>query len=212
MQTLSKPIKVAIAEDVEDIRNGLQLIIGYTDGFECGCVCKDGYEALEKIPVYQPDVVLMDINMPGITGIEVVKKLKPKYPAIQFMMSTVYEEDEYIFESLKAGATGYILKKTQPARLLEAIQEIYQGGSPMSSTIARKVMTSFSSLTIQHPIDELTSREKEILLQLSRGLQYKIIADNLSLSTETVRTHIRNIYEKLQVHTREEAIRKAYKS
>ncbi len=206
------PVKIAIAEDIDDIRNGLNLIINNTDGFECGCVCRNGNEAVEKIPAYKPDVVLMDINMPGINGVEVVRTLKAKLPGTQFMMCTVYEEDEHVFESLKAGATGYILKKTPPAKLLEAILEIYNGGSPMSSTIARKVMTSFSEKEFQQPIDNLSPREKEILNQLGRGLQYKQIATSLSLSTETIRTHIRNIYEKLQVHTKEEALRKAYKS
>ena len=204
-------IKVAIAEDIEDIRNGLFQIISNTEGFECGCTCKDGNEALEKLPAYQADVVLMDINMPGVIGVEVVRLLKPKMPDTQFMMCTIYEEDEHIFESLKAGATGYILKKTQPAELLQAITEIYQGGSPMSSTIARKVMTSFSNKDIRQPVDKLSIREREILQLLGRGTPYKIIAANLFISIETVRTHIRNIYDKLQVHSREEAVRKAFK-
>lgn len=206
------PIKVAIAEDIDDIRDGLRLIINNTDGFECGCVCKNGQEALEKIQDYQPDVVLMDINMPGINGVEAVRQLKPKMPSTQFMMCTVYEEDEHVFESLKAGATGYILKKTQPARLIEAILDIYNGGSPMSSTIARKVLTSFNENKVTQPVDALSQREKDVLNMLGRGMQYKTIAAALSLSPETVRTHIRNIYEKLQVHTREEALRVAYKS
>lgn len=206
------PIKVAIAEDIPEIRTGLQLIINSTTGYECGCVCRDGREALEKIPAYEPDVVLMDINMPGVNGVEAVRLLKPKMPGAQFIMCTVYEEDEHVFDSLKAGATGYILKKTPPARLLEAITEVYNGGSPMSSTIARKVMTSFAEKKITQPVDDLSEREKEILGLLARGLQYKGIAAELSLSVETVRTHIRNIYEKLQVHTRDEALRKAYRS
>lgn len=206
------PIKVAIAEDIDDIRDGLRLIINNTDGFECGCVCKNGQEALEKIQDYQPDVVLMDINMPGINGVEAVRQLKPKMPSTQFMMCTVYEEDEHVFESLKAGATGYILKKTQPARLIEAILDIHNGGSPMSSTIARKVLTSFNANKVTQPVDALSQREKDVLNMLGRGMQYKTIAAALSLSPETVRTHIRNIYEKLQVHTREEALRVAYKS
>jgi DNA-binding NarL/FixJ family response regulator len=206
------PVKIAIAEDIDDIRNGLHLIINNTDGYECNCVCKNGQEAIDKIPAYQPDVVLMDINMPFVNGVEAVRILKTKLPATQFMMCTVYDEDEHVFESLKAGASGYILKKTPPAKLLEAIQEIYNGGSPMSSTIARKVMTSFSENKVQQPVDNLSAREKEILQQLGRGLQYKQIAASLSLSTETIRTHIRNIYEKLQVHSKDEALRKAYKS
>lgn len=206
------PIKVAIAEDIDEIRNGLQLIINNTGGFECGCTCCNGSEALEKIPGYLPDVVLMDINMPGMTGIEVVRRLKPLLPATQFLMCTVYEEDEHVFESLKVGATGYILKKSRPARLIEAIQDIHNGGSPMSSTIARKVISSFGEHKVNQPVDALTPREKEILNMLGRGMQYKAIAASVSLSTETIRTHIRNIYEKLQVHSREEALKKAYKS
>lgn len=205
-------IKVAIAEDIDDIRSGLCLIINSTEGYECNCICKNGNEAIEKIPAYMPDVVLMDINMPGINGVEAVKILKQKLPSTQFMMCTVYEEDEHVFDSLKAGATGYILKKTPPAKLLEAITEIHSGGSPMSSTIARKIMTSFADNKIKQPIDDLTEREKEILNHLARGMQYKAIAASLSLSVETVRTHIRNIYDKLQVHTKQEAINKAFKS
>lgn len=205
-------IKVAIAEDIDDIRIGLCLIINSTAGYECNCTCKNGNEAIEKIPAYQPDVVLMDINMPGINGVEAVRMLKQKLPSTQFMMCTVYEEDEHVFESLKAGATGYILKKTPPAKLLDAITEIHSGGSPMSSTIARKIMTSFADNKVKQPIDDLTEREKEILHQLARGMQYKAIAAILSLSVETVRTHVRNIYEKLQVHTKTEAIQKAYRN
>lgn len=203
-------IKVAIAEDIDDIRDGLHLIINSTDGYECNCVCKNGHEATEKIPLYKPDVVLMDINMPGINGVEAVRILKQQLPSTQFMMCTVYEEDEHVFDSLKAGATGYVLKKTPPGKLLDAITEIFNGGSPMSSTIARKVMVSFADNRVKQPIDDLTEREKEILNQLARGMQYKGIAAQLSLSVETVRTHIRNIYEKLQVHNKTAAIQKAY--
>lgn len=209
---VTMPIKIAIAEDIDEIRGGLQLIINNTAGFECNCLCKNGIEALEKIPAYVPDVVLMDINMPGLNGIEVVKRLKPQLPSTQFVMCTVYEEDEHVFESLKVGATGYLLKKTPPAKLLEAIQEVYQGGSPMSGSIARKVLGSFSNNKVSQPIDLLSQREKEILNMLGRGMQYKGIAVAINISTETVRTHIRNIYEKLQVHTKSEALKKAYKS
>jgi len=204
-------IKIAIVEDIEDIRNGLNLILNLTDGYECNCVCSNGTEAIAKIPSYNPDVVLMDIHMPVMNGIEAVRILKKKLPHTQFLMCTVYDEDEYIFDSLRSGATGYILKKTPPAKLLEAIKDIYEGGSPMSSTIARRVMTSFNESDIIMPVDVLSMREKEILQQLSRGNPYKKIAADLCISAETVRTHIRNIYEKLQVHSREEAIRKAYK-
>ncbi len=206
------PIKIAIVEDIDDIRTGLQLILNMTEGYECNCLCSNGKEAVAKIPAYQPDVVLMDIHMPVMNGIEAVRILKKKLPQTQFMMCTVYDEDEFIFDSLRSGATGYILKKTPPAKLLEAIKDIYDGGSPMSSTIARRVMTSFNDKEITLPVDTLSLREKEILQQLSRGNPYKKIAGDLHISTETVRTHIRNIYEKLQVHSREEAIRKAYRA
>ncbi len=205
------PIKIAIVEDIEDIKNGLHLILNMTEGYECNCICSNGKEALAKIPEYNPDVVLMDIHMPLMNGIEAVKVLKKKLPHTQFLMCTVYDEDEYIFESLRSGATGYILKKTPPAKLLEAIKDIHEGGSPMTSTIARRVMNSFNESEITLPVDTLSLREKEILQSLSRGNPYKKIASDLYISTETVRTHIRNIYEKLQVHSREEALRKAYR-
>jgi DNA-binding NarL/FixJ family response regulator len=203
-------IKVAIVEDTEDIRKGLTHLINAYPDFECGLACANASEALELLPKYKPDVVLMDINMPGMNGIECIKILKPQFPAIQFLMATVYEGDEMIFESLKAGATGYITKNTPPAKLLDAIREIHNGGSPMGSTIARKVINQyFAPKTIRTDL-ELSTREREILELLSQGLQYKQIADKIFISTETVRTHIRNIYEKLQVHCKEDAIKIAF--
>jgi DNA-binding NarL/FixJ family response regulator len=199
-------IKVVIVEDVHDIRNGLQLIINHSEGFKCIGTASSGSEALQIIPQLNPDVVLMDISMPGgMSGIEVIKLLKPKYPHIQFVISTIYEEDEKIFESLKAGASGYLLKKTEPVKLLDAIKDVFNGGSPMSSSIARKVINVFAGETVKSPVDDLSPREQEILSLLTKGMQYKSIAAQLFLSTETVRTHVRNIYEKLQVHSKKEA-------
>jgi len=203
-------IKVAIVEDIKDIREGLQLLISSSDNFTCTDVYSTAEEALLRLASVKPDVVLMDIHLPGINGIEAVRKLKAENPKIQFIMSTVYEDDENIFESLKAGASGYLLKKTSPDKILDAIKEVYNGGSPMSALIARKVISAFQK---KDPIDErteLTQKEKEILKELAKGLRYKEIADLLQISMDTVRTHVRHIYEKLQVQSRMEAVNKVY--
>jgi DNA-binding NarL/FixJ family response regulator len=201
-------ISVVIIEDIREIREGLALLIGSSEGFNCLQTFTTGEEAMEKLPALYPDVALMDINLPGINGIEAVRKLKAECPKTQFIMSTVYEDDESIFESLKAGASGYLLKKTAPSKILDSISEVYHGGSPMSSQIARKVIASFQE---KQSIDDsalLTQREKEILKSLAKGLRYKEIAAELGIGIETVRTHARNIYEKLQVQSRVEAINK----
>jgi DNA-binding NarL/FixJ family response regulator len=205
-------IKVAIVEDIKDIREGLQLLINSNNEFSCTHTHSTAEDALQNLANELPDVVLMDIHLPGISGIEAVKKLKAQYPSVQFIMSTVYEDDENIFESLKAGATGYLLKKTSPAKILEAITEVYNGGSPMSVQIARKVIGAFQK---KNPIDEtnlLTPKEKEILKALSKGLRYKEIAHEMQISMDTVRTHVRHIYEKLHVQSRMDAINKLYGS
>jgi len=203
-------IKIAIVEDIKDIREGLQLLINSNDTFSCTQTYSTAEDALLNLPNTLPDVILMDIHLPGISGIEAIKKLKPQLPSVQFIMSTVYEDDENIFESLKAGATGYLLKKTSPDKILEAITEVYNGGSPMSAQIARKVIGAFQK---KNPIDEtseLTPKEKEILKALSKGLRYKEIAHEMEISMDTVRTHVRHIYEKLQVQSRMDAINKVY--
>lgn len=203
-------ITIAIVEDIKDIREGLKLLINSSDGFTCNEVYTNAEEAVTKIPLSKPDVVLMDINLPGISGIEAVRQLKILCPGIQFIMSTVYEDDENIFESLKAGASGYLLKKTAPSRIIDAIIEVHEGGSPMSSQIARKVIASFQR---RDSIDEatiLTPKEKEILKALSKGLRYKEIANEMGIGMETVRSHARKIYEKLQVQSRTEALNKIY--
>ncbi|MBS1530656.1 MAG: response regulator transcription factor [Bacteroidetes bacterium] len=203
-------IAVAIVEDIKEIREGLKILINLSEGFSCEDVYSTAEQALERLPRSQTDVVLMDINLPGINGIECVKQLKPMMPDTQFIMSTVYEDDENIYESLKAGATGYLLKKTVPARILEAIAEVYEGGSPMSTQIARRVIASFQKEDSIEASELLTSREKEILKNLSEGLRYKEIAAKLKISIETVRTHARRIYEKLHVQSRTEALNKVY--
>ncbi|HVV54254.1 MAG TPA: response regulator transcription factor [Mucilaginibacter sp.] len=203
-------ITVAIVEDIKEIREGLQILINFSDGFHCEQVYANAEQALLLIPENKPDVVLMDINLPGLSGIECVKRLKPLCPDTQFIMSTVYDDDENIYESLKAGATGYLLKKTVPSRIIDAITEVYQGGSPMSAQIARRVISSFQKEDSIEASNLLTLREKEILKNLSEGLRYKEIAYKLNISIETVRSHARRIYEKLHVQSRTEALNKIY--
>jgi len=203
-------ITVAIVEDIKDIREGLKLLINNSDGFTCQEVYMNAEDAIQNLPGSQPDVVLMDIHLPGINGIDAVRSLKGNCPSTQFIMSTVYEDDDNIFESLKAGASGYLLKKTAPSRILDAIMEVYNGGSPMSTQIARKVIASFQKKDSIDEVDILTPKEKEILKALAKGLRYKEIADEMNISIETVRSHARKIYEKLHVQSRTEALNKVF--
>jgi DNA-binding NarL/FixJ family response regulator len=203
-------ISVAIVEDIKEIRDGLQLLIDNSADFLCHEVYASAEEALKGLPASQPDVVLMDIHLPGMNGIDCLRLLKHQCPDIQFIMSTIYEDDDTIFESLKAGATGYLLKKTEPAKILEAIKEVYSGGSPMSSQIARKVIATFQPRPGIDDTGILTPKEKEILKALSKGLRYKEIAFEMHISIETVRSHVRRIYEKLHVQSRTEALNKIY--
>ena len=210
-----KEISVCIVDDNRDLRNALEEIIGMSEGFKCVGTIGTPQDAIAQIPILNPDVVLMDINLGSEeTGIDCVRILKPKVPATNFMMCTVYEENEKIFQALTAGASGYILKKTAPARMLEAIRELYHGGAPMSSQIARKVVAAFQSKAIPisdtDSLNSLSHREKEILEQLSKGLMYKEIAAELFISPETVRKHVYHIYEKLHVTNRVEAVNKFF--
>jgi DNA-binding NarL/FixJ family response regulator len=206
---------VAIVEDNNDIRQALEQIIESSGEFTLVGSCTTGEEALERLPLLNPCVVLMDIGLgDGMNGIEVVRELKARNPEILFMMCTIYEEDEKIFEALRAGASGYILKKTQPAKLLEGITELIQGGAPMSSQIASKVVAAFQNKSITtslgSSLDVLSKRENEILEMLSTGLLYKEISDKLFITTETVRKHVYHIYEKLHVTNRVEAVNKYF--
>jgi DNA-binding NarL/FixJ family response regulator len=208
-------ITVCIVDDNKQLRNALEEIITMSDGYRCISTIGTADEAISKIPILRPDVVLMDINLGGPeSGIDCVRILKPISAGTNFMMCTVYEEDEKIFEALSAGASGYILKKTAPGKLLESIRELYQGGAPMSSQIARKVVAAFQNKPVASEnsgqLDRLTNREKEILEQLSKGLMYKEIASQLFLSQETVRKHVYHIYEKLHVNNRVEAVNKFF--
>ncbi len=210
-----KDISVCIVDDNRDLRNALEEIIDMSDGFKCIGTIGTAQEAISQIPILKPDVVLMDINLGSDeTGIDCVKALKHKVPGTNFMMCTVYEENEKIFQALTAGASGYILKKTAPTQMLEAIRELYLGGAPMSSQIARKVVAAFQqkpgSSGDTESLGTLSNREKEILEQLSKGLMYKEIAAELFISPETVRKHVYHIYEKLHVTNRIEAVNKFF--
>lgn len=202
-------ISLAIVEDLDEVREGLNQFISLNPEFKVLDTFKTAEEALYDIPRLQPDIVIMDINLPGMNGIECVRQVKHKCPHTQFMMLTVYENDEKVFEALKAGASGYLLKNTGLVQLIEAIKELYVGGSPMSANIARKLVTVFREQQNRTPVEALSNRENEILQLLSKGLLYKEIADQLSISTSTVRQHIHHIYEKLHVQNRTEAINKA---
>ncbi len=210
-----KDISVCIVDDNRDLRNALEEIISMSEGFTCVGTIGTAQDAITQIPILSPDVVLMDINLGSDeTGIDCVRALKQKVPGTNFMMCTVYEENEKIFQALTAGASGYILKKTAPARMLDAIRELYHGGAPMSSQIARKVVAAFQSKPVQvsdtEGLSTLSHREKEILEQLSKGLMYKEIAAELFISPETVRKHVYHIYEKLHVSNRVEAVNKFF--
>ncbi|SIN86188.1 DNA-binding response regulator, NarL/FixJ family, contains REC and HTH domains [Chitinophaga niabensis] len=204
-------ISVAIVEDNHDIRSAMELLINGSEGYACIGAFNNAEIALEKVPQLLPNVVLMDFNLPGMNGIECIIRLKAEYPDMQFMMLTVYEDDDKIFMALEAGASGYILKKTSPGELLDAIRDLHDGGSPMSSQIARRVVAYFQKQAKPNPaLEALTSREKEILDQLSKGFLYKEIAGNLFISIETVRRHVHNIYEKLHVRSRTDAVNKYF--
>jgi DNA-binding NarL/FixJ family response regulator len=204
-------ITVAIVEDIEDIREAWKVLINGSEGFECVHVYADAEEALDNMPANNINVVIMDINLPGMDGISCMNKLKPVMPKTQFMICTVYQDDDNIFNALQTGATGYILKRTSPARILEAIRELHDGGSPMSSEIARRVVKSMQNKRkTAETIELLTERELEILDLLAKGYLYKEIAAELFISNHTVKKHIYNIYGKLHVQTRTEALNKAY--
>ncbi len=210
------PITVSIVEDNEQLRETLARVINRADGFACVGQHASAEAALAGIPKESPNAVLMDINLPGMNGVECVRQLKQLLPQTQVVMLTAYEDTENIFSSLAAGASGYLLKRSKSAEILEALRDVQQGGSPMSTHIARKVVQSFQSsprpaaaaATPAEPTEELSPREQEVLDLLSQGFMYKEISDKLGISFETVRTYIRRIYEKLHVRTRTEAVAK----
>ena len=202
-------IRVSIVEDNARVRSGLEKLLSVSPGFQCLSVHPTAESAIAALPAEKPDVVLMDINLPGMSGVDCVRQLKPVLPQTQVVMLTVYENTDLIFKALSAGASGYLLKQTPPADLLAAMRDVHKGGSPMSSHIARKVVASFQrSDSSAKELESLTTREQEVLEHLARGFLYKEIADAMSISYDTVHTHIRKIYEKLHVRSRTEAVAK----
>jgi len=204
------PIRVAIVEDLAEVRDGLSELIesdrelSFIESFE------NAETAVQKLPDLHADIVLMDINLPGMSGIDCIRSIKEKCPGTQFMMFTVYENDEKVLQALQAGATGYLLKRTEPQRILESIKELNQGGSPMSSNIARKLLNVFLDKKKVNKKEILSERENTVLQLLADGLLYKEIADRLNIVHGTVRQHIHNIYEKLHVNNRTEAVNKYF--
>ena len=200
-------IDVAIVEDDDEIRETLALLINTTDGFTCNATYSNAADAIEGITNELPDIVLMDIGLPGMNGIECIKVLKKNFPDLDVIVLTMHENDDYIFDSLCAGAIGYLLKEATPEKILDSIKEAINGGAPMSTQIARKVIGSFKV----NPSPDLTKREREVLELLCEGKSYKMIANDLFISPETVRRHLKSIYRKLEVHSKSEAVSKAIK-
>jgi DNA-binding NarL/FixJ family response regulator len=214
-QSASSPpiIKVAIVEDQRDIREGLATLIKFTGGYHCTGSFRSMEEALEKIRLELPDIMLMDIGLPGMSGIEGIRLLKESHPEMLLLMLTVYDDDEMIFDALCAGACGYLLKKTPPARLIESLTEAMNGGAPMSPEVARRVIKLFREIRPPDRADyKLTPHELRLLKLLVEGHNYKTAATSLGVSVTTVAFHMRNIYEKLQVHSKSEAVSKALRN
>jgi len=200
-------ISVSIVEDNDKLRGTLARVIARAEGFRCASDYGSAEEALAGLPKIKPDVVLMDINLPGMNGVECVRQLKTTLPRTQFLMLTVYEDSDSLFNSLKAGASGYLLKRTASARLLEAIHDVHAGGSPMTPQLARRLVQFFSKpVGDSSSLARLAPGEKEFLDQLAKGYAYKEIADRMNISIDTVRSYVRTVYEKLHVHSRTEAV------
>ncbi|MBS1918997.1 MAG: response regulator transcription factor [Bacteroidetes bacterium] len=204
------PIKVSIVEDLTEVRDGLAELVSSDKELSMVGSFEDAESAVLKLPVLHPDIVIMDINLPGMSGIDCIRSVKEKCPNTQFMMFTVYENDEKVLQALQAGASGYLLKRTEPQRIVESIKELNQGGSPMSSNIARKILNIFLQEKKITKKEILSDRENEVLELLAGGLLYKEIAEKLFITHGTVRQHIHNIYEKLHVNNRTEAVNKYF--
>ena len=204
-------IRVAIVEDDTAVRENLQVLISNAPGFSCVAACGSAEEALQKLPIIVPEVVLMDIHLPGKSGIECVARLRTVVPYSHIIMLTIEEDSEQVFDSLKAGATGYLVKHVEPKQILEAIQDVHRGGAPMSSQIARKVVIAFRGVPASTE-ERLTVREEEVLRLIAKGLRPKDIGESLGLSVTTINTYIRNIYKKLHVRSLAEAVAKSMRS
>src|SRR6186713_2534370 len=205
------PVTISIVEDLDEVREALERLINQSENFSLVSGFSNAEQAEKKIPLEPPDIVIMDINLPGMSGIECISRIKEKCDGTQFMMFTIYEDDEKVFEALRAGAHGYLLKKTPKEKLLEALEELHNGGSPMSTNIARKVIEAFEKKD-QPPeeLNTLTNKEKQILDLLAKGFLYKEIAIQVHSTRNTVKQHIHHIYEKLHVQNRTEALNKAF--
>ncbi len=204
-------IKVAIFEDNKKLRESLEQLVNNAEDMYCCGAFPDANKLMRNMQMANPDVVMMDINMPGISGIEAVQQIKEKYPDVQILMQTVFEENDKIFAAICAGASGYMLKKTAPQKMIEAIRETYNGAAPMTASVAVKVLQMFRSQSSNDKKEyiDLSDREKEILALLVKGKSYKTIAAECFVSVDTVKTHVRHIYEKLHVHSKSEAVAKA---
>ena len=212
VETTNNPIAIAIVEDHPDLRSSLSLVIEATSGYSCVGEYERCEDLIDDLGKARPDVILMDIGLPGISGIEGVRRVKQKRPGIRILMLTIYEDDAQVFQAICAGADGYLLKKSTPAEILQSIDHVIDGGSPITSSIANKVLRMFRDYAPRSETSgDLTPREYEILAALVDGLDYKQIAQRLFISLDTVRNHIRHIYEKLQVHSKSEAVAKALK-
>jgi len=204
------PIRVSIVEDLAEVREGLVDLVQSDEELSMVSSFKDAESAAEKLPQLRADIVLMDINLPGMSGIDCIRFIKDKCPGTQFLMFTVYENDEKVLQALQAGATGYLLKRTKPQQILDSIKELNQGGSPMSSNIARKLLNIFLHEKKATKKEALSDRENEVLQLLADGLLYKEIANRLYIGHGTVRQHLHNIYEKLHVNNRTEAVNRYF--
>jgi|SRR6185436_15710900 len=208
---MMNPVTVSIVEDLDEVREALQRLINQSETFSFVEGYNNAEQAEKNIPLHPPDIVIMDINLPGMSGIECINRIKEKCDGTQFMMFTIYEDDEKVFEALKAGAHGYLLKKTSKEKLLEALEELHSGGSPMSTNIARKVIEAFEKKDQPAAeVNSLTNKEKQILDLLAKGFLYKEIASQLHSTRNTIKQHIHHIYEKLHVQNRTEALNKAF--
>jgi DNA-binding NarL/FixJ family response regulator len=203
-------ISVCIVEDLEEIRNGLAAIINMTEGFKVMRTFGTAEEMLAELETSDPDIVIMDIQLPGMNGIECIKQVREKKPSIQFMMFTIYENSDHVFQALEAGATGYLLKNSPPSKIVESLRELHNGGSPMNAEIAKKLVTRFQKPVLPQNEYHLTPKEQLVLELMSKGYLYKEIADELNNTVNTIKQHIRHIYEKLHVQNKAEAINKVF--